>query len=103
MVEFLTSIVQQHVSKCPELKKILDLRDTVLTGRVKKAFPEVEYKRKQIKEDHYRKAYLWKFSLTCSWIYRSKTTLICLSLQYMYITFCDSGKTTIHVSGNVDL
>ena len=59
MVQFLTSVVHQHLSDCPDLKKVLDLRDTVLTGRVKKVFPEVEYKRKQIKQDHYRKAYPW--------------------------------------------
>lgn len=59
MVKFLTSVVHQHLGDCPDLKKVLDLRDTVLTGRVKKAFPEVEYKRKQVKQDHYRKAWLY--------------------------------------------
>ena len=29
----------------------------MLTGRIKKVFPEVEYKRRQVKEDQYRKAY----------------------------------------------
>ena len=60
MVKFLTSVVHQHLSDCPDLDKLLNLRDTVLTGRVKKVFPEVEYKRKQIKQDHYRKAYPWQ-------------------------------------------
>jgi len=60
MVKFLTSVVQQHLNDCPDLDKLLNLRDTVLTGRVKKVFPEVEYKRKQIKQDHYRKAYPWQ-------------------------------------------
>lgn len=60
MVKFLTSAVHQHLSDCPDLDQLLNLRDTVLTGRVKKVFPEVEYRRKQIKQDHYRKAYPWQ-------------------------------------------
>lgn len=59
MVKFLTSAVHQHLSDCPDLDQLLNLRDTVLTGRVKKVFPEVEYRRKQIKQDHYRKAWLY--------------------------------------------
>ncbi|XP_068737818.1 uncharacterized protein [Montipora capricornis] len=59
MVNFLTSLVQRHLEDCPELQKILDLRDTVLTGRLKRAFPGVEFKRKQIKEDHYRKVWMY--------------------------------------------
>lgn len=62
MVEFLTGVVQRHLSDFPDLDKLLNLRDTVLTGRIKKVFPEVEYKRKQVKEDHYRKAYPWKIN-----------------------------------------
>ena len=59
MVEYLRSVVLEHIADCPELEKILNLRDTVLTGRVKRAFPGVEYKRKQMRQDHYRKAYLF--------------------------------------------
>ena len=57
MVKFLTSVVQRHLSDFPDLDNLLNLRDTVLTGRIKKVFPEVEYKRRQVKEDQYRKAY----------------------------------------------
>ena len=57
MVKFLTEVVYHHIGNCPDLEKVLTLRDTVLTGRIKRAFPEVEYKRKQLRQDHYRKAY----------------------------------------------
>ena len=57
MVHFLKNIVKQHLTAYPDLEKILALRDTVLTARVKRAFPQVEYKRKQIRQDHFRKAY----------------------------------------------
>ena len=60
MIEFLTSVVHQHLTDCPELQKVLDLRDTVLTGRVRKAFPRVEFKRKQMRREHHRKVYPWK-------------------------------------------
>ena len=60
MIEFLTSVVHRHLTDCPELQKVLDLRDTVLTGRVKKAFPRVEFKRKQMRREHHRKVYPWK-------------------------------------------
>ena len=43
MVKFLTSVVHQHLSDCPDLDQLLNLRDTVMTGRVKKVFPEVDY------------------------------------------------------------
>ena len=59
MVQFLRGVVRQHVHEYPDLEKVLSLRDTVLTGRVKRAFPGVEYKRKQLRQDHYRKAYLF--------------------------------------------
>lgn len=59
MVKFLTGVVQRHLSDFPDLDNLLNLRDTVLTGRIKKVFPEVEYKRRQVKEDHYRKAWLY--------------------------------------------
>lgn len=59
MVKFLTSVVQRHLSDFPDLDNLLNLRDTVLTGRIKKVFPEVEYKRRQVKEDQYRKAWLY--------------------------------------------
>ena len=65
MVHFLKEVVKQHTKSFPDLEKILALRDTVLTARVKRAFPEVEYKRKQIRQDHFRKAYL--FSLAVYW------------------------------------
>jgi len=52
MVQFLTSVVHRHLRDFPELQQILDLRDTVLTSRVKRAFPGVEYKRKQVKEEN---------------------------------------------------
>lgn len=57
MVEFLSSVVKKNIAAFPDLEKIMCLRDTVLTARVKRAFPEVEYKRKQIRQDHFRKAY----------------------------------------------
>jgi len=57
MVQFLTSVVHRHLRDFPELQQILDLRDTVLTSRVKRAFPGVEYKRKQVKEDNGKKVY----------------------------------------------
>ena len=58
MVEFLTSVVRRHLQDFPELQQILDLRDTVLTSRVKRAFPGVEYKRKHLgKEDRGKKVY----------------------------------------------
>ena len=60
MVQFLTSVVHRHLQDFPELQQILDLRDTVLTSRVKRAFPGVEYKRKQVKEDNGKKVYPWK-------------------------------------------
>lgn len=62
MIEFLTSVVHRHLTDCPELQKVLDLRDTVLTGRVKKAFPRVEFKRKQMRREHHRKVYPWKYN-----------------------------------------
>ncbi|XP_044181206.1 uncharacterized protein LOC114948739 isoform X2 [Acropora millepora] len=59
MVQFLTSVVHRHLQDFPELQQILDLRDTVLTSRVKRAFPGVEYKRKQVKEDNGKKVWLY--------------------------------------------
>ena len=76
MVKFLTSVVHQHLSDCPDLDKLLNLRDTVLTGRVKKVFPEVEYKRKQIKQDHYRKAYPWQPNYTLQLLYYKAITSV---------------------------
>lgn len=75
MVKFLTSVVHQHLSDCPDLDKLLNLRDTVLTGRVKKVFPEVEYKRKQIKQDHYRKAYPWQPNYVLQLLYKAITSV----------------------------
>ncbi|XP_032229279.2 uncharacterized protein LOC5505011 isoform X1 [Nematostella vectensis] len=59
MVNFLSNVVVSNIPSFPDLQKIMCLRDTVLTARVKRAFPDVEYKRKQIRQDHFRKAWLY--------------------------------------------
>jgi len=113
MVKFLTSVVHQHLSACPDLDKLLNLRDTVLTGRVKKVFPEVEYKRKQIKQDHYRKAYPWQPNYALQFLYYKAITNVhvqdpnfCLFRYFLELLVISATKEIgllLNVEDTVDL
>ena len=88
MIEFLTNVVHRHLTDCPELQKVLDLRDTVLTGRVKKAFPRVEFKRKQMRREHHRKVYPWKYNFlgVCMFNFNWQELLFFFSFSHAYFS-----------------
>ena len=103
MIEFLTSVVHRHLTDCPELQKVLDLRDTVLTGRVKKAFPRVEFKRKQMRREHHRKVYPWKYNFlgVCMFNFNWQELLFFLLLARLFLTWLNnkSVRARLHVNG----